>query len=203
MIIGELRGGSTGMRTKSVIQNGISASIQLFSPDECLQIIDWSVGHGQSRDGLVHTRQDASRSALRRCTEYLVNPYLITFPDGSSVASRVYYGFALGNIWELEYGEVPSIRVMEYRVGDGYGAHTDWSNRAARNRKLSMTVQLSNLESYAGGDVSLMAGPEPFSISRTQGMATIWPSWTLHEVKPVEYGVRYSLTTWAHGAPYR
>lgn len=191
------------MRKKSVVQNGISSSVRLFSPEECIQIVDWSIRYGSSHQGLVHTRQEASREPLRRCREYLVDPHAITFPDGSSVASRVYEAFALGNIWELEYSEVPSIRVMEYQVGDGYGAHTDWSNRAARNRKLSMTVQLSNLESYAGGDVSLMAGPEPFSISRTQGMATIWPSWTLHEVKPVEYGVRYSLTTWAHGAPYR
>lgn len=192
-----------GIQKKMIVQNGISARYSLFTPEECLTITDWAIRHGVSQPGFVHTHQEASRSALRRCKEYLLDPHAIAFPDGSSVASRVYEAFALGNIWELEYSEVPSIRVMEYQTRDGYGAHTDWSNRAAQNRKISLTCQLTSENNYTGGDVVLYAGPESFAISRTQGAATLWPSWTLHEVKPIESGVRYSLTAWAHGAPYR
>lgn len=187
----------------AVVSNGVSARTQLFSLSECLAITDWAIRFAESHEGLVHTRQEASRSVLRRCREYLIDPYSIAFPDGSSVASRVYGAFVLGNVWGLEYSEVPSIRVMRYQTGDGYGAHTDWSNGAARRRKLSMTCQLSNGENYRGGDVVIHAGPESESISRLQGSATIWPSWTLHEVLPVESGVRYALTAWAHGNPYR
>jgi PKHD-type hydroxylase len=187
----------------AVVADGISARTQLFSPSECLAITDWAIRYAESHEGLVHARQEASRSVLRRCREYLVDPHAITFPDGSSVASRVYGAFAVGNVWELEYSEVPSIRVMEYQRGDGYGAHTDWSNGAARERKLSMTCQLTAEKNYEGGDVVLYAGPEDSPISRVQGMATVWPSWTLHEVLPVDSGVRYSLTAWAHGTPYR
>lgn len=187
----------------AVVSNGISAQTQLFTPEECLVVTDWAIRYGKAQPGLIHTHQEASREPLRRCKEYLIDPHSIDFPDGSSVASRVYEAFARGNIWGLEYSEVPSIRVMEYQKRDGYGAHTDWSNGAARERKISMTCQLTRESGYEGGDVVLYAGPEAFSISRTQGTATVWPSWTLHEVKPVETGVRYALTAWAHGAPYR
>lgn len=192
-----------GIKKVAVVSNGISARTALFTPEECLVVTDWAIRYGQVQPGLVHTRQEASREPLRRCKEYVINPHSIDFPDGSSVASRVYEAFALANVWELEYSDVPSIRVMEYQKRDGYGAHTDWSNGAAKNRKLSMTVQLTRESGYEGGEVVLYAGPDNEIISRDQGMATVWPSWTLHEVKPVTAGVRYALTAWAHGNPYR
>ena len=66
-----------------------------------------------------------------------------------------------------------------------------------------MSVQLSKSESYEGGDVVIHAGPDEVEISREAGVASIWPSWTLHEVKPITGGVRYCLVAWAHGQPYR
>lgn len=192
-----------GIAKKVVVADGISARTQLFTPEECLVITDYAIRYGQVQPGLVHAHLEASETPLRRCKEYIIDPHKIDFPDGSSVASRVYEAFALANVWDLEYSEVPSIRVMEYQKRDGYGAHTDWSNGAAKNRKLSMTCQLTRESGYEGGEVVLYAGPEDETISRVQGMATVWPSWTLHEVKPVTAGVRYALTAWAHGNPYR
>jgi hypothetical protein len=190
-------------KNAKITSDGVSSYLPLFSPEECIQITDWAIRHGSSQYGLVHAHQQASRASLRRCKEYLIEPTSIAFSDGSSVASRVYEAFGLGNIWELEFSEVPSIRIMEYQVRDGYGRHTDWSNGAAKHRKISMTCQLSSPKNYDGGAVTLYAGPESQDISRQQGAATLWPSWTLHEVQPITRGVRYSLTAWAHGTPYR
>lgn len=190
-------------KTPKITSDGVSSCLTLFQPEECIQIIDWAIRYASSQHGLVHERQQASRASLRRCKEYLIDPHSITFPDGSTVASRVYKAFGFGNIWGLEYSEVPSIRVMEYQARDGYGSHTDWSNGAARNRKISMTCQLSSPKNYEGGAVTLYAGPEAQDISREQGAATLWPSWTLHEVKPITHGVRYSLTAWAHGEAFK
>lgn len=191
------------IKQKSLVSNGISATVQMFSPADCLAIVDWVIKGWEPRPGLVHTHQEASRTSLRRCTEYPIDPHAFILSDGSTVAQKVYEAFNLGNIWGLEYLEVPSIRVMAYEAGDGYGKHTDWSNGSARERKLSMTCQLTAENVYTGGDVVLYAGPEPFTISRSQGAATVWPSWTLHEVLPLERGVRYSLTAWAHGEEFR
>lgn len=192
----------TDKNTK-ITSDGVSSCLPLFSLEECIQIIDWAIRRGSSQYGLVHERQTASKASLRRCKEYLIEPGAIVFSDASTVASRVLQAFDLGNIWQLEYSEVPSIRVMEYQVRDGYGSHTDWSNGAAKHRKISMTCQLSSPQNYDGGAVTLHAGPESQDISKIQGSATLWPSWTLHEVQPITRGVRYSLTAWAHGNPYR
>ena len=182
---------------------GTHSELVLFTPEEAQMVVDYAISSGYSQPGLVHTSLQASGSDLRRCKEYLIDPHGLTFNNGSSLSQRVYEAFARCNPWTLSYTEVPSIRVLEYQVGDGYGLHTDWSAGAARERKLSMTVQLTSHYHYKGGRVVLHAGPQEREISMVQGMATIWPSWTLHEVRPVESGVRYALTTWAHGSPYR
>jgi hypothetical protein len=191
------------MKNNLVVSNGISSQIRLFTEEESLQITDWAIRYGEGNPGLIHSRTDAARTQLRRCREYLIDSDKITFADGASVTSRVAEAFSLGNIWGLEYSSIPSIRVMEYQARDGYGPHTDWSNGAAKERKISMTCQLSSTAHYDGGRVLLYAGPDSESISQERGMATMWPSWTLHEVCPIARGVRYSLTAWAHGEPYR
>jgi PKHD-type hydroxylase len=190
---------------KRGMDKGTHYEFSMFTPEEAQMVVDYAISSGHSQPGLIHRFKtgEASGSDLRRCKEYLIDPHGLTFKNGSSVSQRVYEGFKRANVWGFSYTEVPSIRVLEYQVGGGYGAHTDWSAGAARERKLSMTVQLSSHYDYKGGRVVLYAGPEKESISVVQGYATVWPSWTLHEVLPIESGVRYSLTTWAHGNPYR
>lgn len=191
------------LEKSGVVENGITSRVCLFTVEECLQITDWVIRYGDGSPGLVHARGDASKTSLRRCKEYIIDPAKIVFDGGITLAERVWDGFVNANIWGLEFSSVPSIRVMEYQPRDGYGAHTDWSNGAARERKISMTCQLSDGEHYDGGNVCLYAGPDLETISRDRGTATFWPSWTLHEVRPVVRGVRFALTAWAHGTPYR
>ncbi len=188
---------------KLVINKSTYAETLLFSALDCQYIIDWAIRYGNPQPGLIHTLSEASGSVLRRCKEYTLDARDISLNDGSTLAMRVHGAFAEANVWNLSFLDVPSVRVMEYQVGDGYGCHTDWSPGAAKERKLSMTAQLSSHYAYKGGQVVLYAGPEDDYISQVQGMATVWPSWTLHEVLPVEQGVRYSLTAWAHGEMYR
>ena len=190
-------------RKFSASTDGVSSCISLLNKDECQVVRDWAIRNSQSMPGHTHSSQEASQTPLRRCREYVIDPVAISFEDGSTLESRIIKAFNLGNVWDLEYSDIPSVRVMEYQIGDGYGRHVDWSNGAAKNRKISMTVQLSDPEFYKGGEVTLYPGPESQDISSRQGDATIWPSWTLHEVKPVIHGIRYSLTTWAHGGPFK
>jgi PKHD-type hydroxylase len=196
---------STVIGNRTGVNKGTHMEFMMFTPEECQHIVDWAIRHGYAQPGLVHRYKtgEAVGTDLRRCKEYLVEPGDIRFKNDSTLSERVLAGFERGNVWGLSYTGVPSIRVLEYQVGDGYGCHTDWSYGAARERKLSMTVQLSSHYHYKGGRVVLYAGPQDDSISVVQGMATVWPSWTLHEVLPVESGVRYALTTWAHGEAYR
>ena len=64
-------------------------------------------------------------------------------------------------------------------------------------------MQLTNPNEYSGGELWLHQGPEPMIIEKHQGQLTLFPSYTLHEVRPVTKGERYSLVCWVNGKPFR
>lgn len=70
-------------------------------------------------------------------------------------------------------------------------------------RKLSLSVQLSNPDSYVGGDLELRAGNGTAVARRELGTVTAFPSFMLHRVSPVTEGVRYSLVAWIAGRPFK
>lgn len=93
-----------------------------------------------------------------------------------------------------------------------YGAdsagHFDWhadigDGPLARRRKLTIVAQLSDPADYDGGALELNPAGRPVEAPRGFGDAVLFPSFVLHRVAPVTRGARYSLTLWAHGAPFR
>jgi PKHD-type hydroxylase len=86
--------------------------------------------------------------------------------------------------------------------GGKYGRHID-SAPGTLIRKLSFTVQLSEPEDYKGGDLCLYLGEKPEVMKKEQGFVALFPSYVLHEVKPVTSGTRYSLVSWITGKPFK
>jgi Uncharacterized iron-regulated protein len=114
-------------------------------------------------------------------------------------ANREAFGFDLTG-----FSESPQIA----RYGADREGHFDWhadigDGPLARQRKLTMVVQLSPGESYAGGRLEIMADANIRAAPRDQGSAALFPSFVLHRVTPVTEGVRHSLTIWAHGPAFR
>jgi PKHD-type hydroxylase len=84
--------------------------------------------------------------------------------------------------------------------------HYDWHvdrGMETGNRKLSLTLQLSDPKDYEGGDLELKFGKENIVASRERGMMTLFPSFVLHRVTPVTKGTRYSLVAWVSGPPFK
>lgn len=69
-------------------------------------------------------------------------------------------------------------------------------------RKLSVSVQLSEPTSYEGSDLLLHISEEPIYTNKKIGCLTVFPSWVLHEVTPLQSGERYSLVCWATGEQF-
>jgi PKHD-type hydroxylase len=70
-------------------------------------------------------------------------------------------------------------------------------------RKLSFTIQLSDPETYGGGDVVLYNSlTDTVTLTGALGSISFFPSYTIHEVKPVTKGIRYSLVGWACGPAF-
>lgn len=101
------------------------------------------------------------------------------------------------------FGATEGFQFTKYTApGAKYGKHID-SQVGTLIRKLSFTLQLSEENSYKGGDLCLYVGDKPIQIKREQGFVALFPSYVLHEVKPVTEGTRYSLVSWITGKPFQ
>jgi PKHD-type hydroxylase len=91
----------------------------------------------------------------------------------------------------------PSIN--RYEAGMYYGRHLDaplMSGAVTTRTDLSVTVFLSEASDYAGGELVIEAQPSPITIKAGAGDAVLYSSGSIHQVKPVESGVRLVAVTW-------
>ena len=94
------------------------------------------------------------------------------------------------------------MQLVEYSAIDQghYGWHHDvqWNGTSGLDRKLSITVQLSDPEDYCGGDFEF----EEISTNadfRSKGTVLIFPSFLRHRIHPVTTGSRRALVAWFFG----
>ena len=78
-------------------------------------------------------------------------------------------------------------------------------------RKLSVTISLTDSETYEGGNLKFDWGEHAETKSRfhecteirPRGSIIVFPSYYYHQVTPVTKGTRYSLVIWYYGKPFR
>jgi len=103
---------------------------------------------------------------------------------------------------------VTELQFTEYDAEHGgyYKSHhdIDWQASASYDRKLSIVVQLSDPETYKGGELSFSEVQNPIrSDLRKRGTIIVFPSYLQHEVSPVTEGTRYSLVSWVWGPRWK
>jgi PKHD-type hydroxylase len=173
-----------------------------FSPEECDRIV-MIAQTAPARDArLVGQTQDHN---LRRAdlvwlddvpgSDWVMDRII----DIVRAANRDRFGFDLQSFAE-------SAQVARYDAARE--GHFDWHSDIgdgplARQRKLTMVVQLSEPDAYEGGRLEVMPSAHVQVASRERGDAMIFPSFLLHRVTPVTGGQRQSLTIWAHGPAFR
>ena len=96
---------------------------------------------------------------------------------------------------------IEPIQIARYGPGDRYDSHIDLGPGEASRRKLSLTIQLSDPNTYEGGDLAFRGVSPPGA--RARGAAVVFPSYLGHAVEPVRTGERWSLVAWAVGPPFR
>jgi hypothetical protein len=86
-------------------------------------------------------------------------------------------------------------RILKYSVGEKIHPHTDY----APNIHGSCTFNLN--EGYKGGDLCFWNGKH--RVSMKEGSACIWPAdlFWVHEVLPINSGVRYSMNSFLQAHP--
>lgn len=119
--------------------------------------------------------------------------------------------------WQFDLDGLGTLSILRYKVGSHFAWHLDtlaydttdyaqYPGRGVLERKLSVTINLSDPSDYDGGDLEFM-NPTGQVISqpeiREQGSVVVFPSTLGHRVTPVTRGVRYALVGWMVGAPLR
>ena len=95
------------------------------------------------------------------------------------------------------------LQIASYGPGHYYDWHMDRGHGAvAGRRKLTLSVQLSDPESYVGGELELNADGHPFQVTTDQGAMVTFAAHTLHRVAPIVSGARLSLVAWVHGPDF-
>lgn len=100
------------------------------------------------------------------------------------------------------FSEAFQYTVYRGEEGGHYGWHVDHGPLPTQ-RKLSISVQLSDSADYDGCDLEFLAGNNIQSAPRDRGAVIAFPSYVLHRVTPVTRGVRKALVVWVTGPNFR
>lgn len=114
----------------------------------------------------------------------------------ASQANIEKYGFDILGLYE-------PLQMAEYGPDDYFQWHMDFGPGESSRRKLSLTVQLSDPDSYEGGNLQFLINNRTVDAPRDRGTVVIFPSFVLHRVTPVTSGRRRSIVGWISGVPYR
>uniref|UniRef100_UPI0040476F05 2OG-Fe(II) oxygenase n=1 Tax=Flavobacterium sp. TaxID=239 RepID=UPI0040476F05 len=95
------------------------------------------------------------------------------------------------------------LQLTRYSEGDFFDWHLDFGAGEISARKLSMTIQLSDEDSYEGGDLQFMINNKIENAPRKKGTIVIFPSFIMHRVTPITKGTRQSIVGWVSGPPFR
>ena len=124
--------------------------------------------------------------------------------------------------WNFQWDFSESCQFTKYKKGQYYDWHCDsWDrpyhkpeepNSHGKQRKLSVTLSLSDDKDYSGGELEFdMRNNDPDKKAnthvlkeiRSKGSLVVFPSDVWHRVKPVSKGIRHSLVIWNLGWPFK
>jgi PKHD-type hydroxylase len=114
-------------------------------------------------------------------------------------SNRTNFGVEIHRPFELQFTEYHGTAQGKYDWHQDVWLESD----RAYDRKLSVVVQLSAPQDYAGGEFDFFGAPSPDAAFTPQGSVLIFPSWLQHRVRPVTRGLRRSLVSWVEGPRWR
>lgn len=183
-----------------------------FSKSSCERIVslanllpeaDAKIKSTDSDEGGV-VNKEVRRSKLRWIHGNMpdFNNVYLDIVDMFHALNRTAFGVDLWWLHELQF--------TQYDADEEgyYDWHNDvlWGSSNLSQRKLSMVIQLSDPESYEGGNFEIqplfLESPNPTAL-RKQGSVIVFPSFLKHRVTPVTKGTRYSLVAWMEGPKWR
>ena len=173
-------------------------SQELAMIEDQISRLDFVRGVTQAGDGLEET--DYRRSSIK----------WVPFDDEfkwiyDKIGAMAYE--ANKEMFHFDLWSMPeNIQYTEYYASEKghYDWHMDIGTEELSQRKISITVQLSDSDEYTGGELQLWpGGTYPIQAPRGKGNVVIFPSFMMHRITPVLTGTRKSFVLWLGGGHYR
>jgi PKHD-type hydroxylase len=168
-----------------------------FSRDECDRIIKKFSG-----SSLEHAMVGDYTGALDKTIRKSRVHWIPKTHENSWIYERIRKLVAECNNEMFKFEITDIGRRIQFTEYDGgyYDWHVD-AGGSDYDRKLSVSVQLSDPHSYEGGQLEFWG--EDKIACRLKGSMTIFPSYKMHRVSPITSGCRYSLVIWVTGPHFR
>ena len=168
----------------------------VFTKEECNKIIKIA-----KQKGLVKgtTKNKSNVRASKICWLYPSDNLEFAYRKITDVVLELNKKFFQFDIFGLNEG----LQFTNYKApSDKYDKHIDRAYEFLV-RKLSISIQLTDPKEYEGGELILYEDEKGIEMKKEQGTLVIFPSFILHEVKPVTKGERNSLVAWVTGNQFK
>jgi len=177
----------------------------VFSKEECEKII--KIGKKQGlQEAKVGVSEDIHIGKINKKTRDSKITWIIPSDKTNWIFEKItHVSKELNNkFFNFDiFGSIEGLQFTSYKApGGNYGKHVD-SAYGITIRKLSITIQLSEPYKYEGGELCLYNTEKPIILPKKQGQVIMFPSYVLHEVKPVTKGERISLVVWLTGKQFK
>lgn len=163
--------------------------------DRCA-LVERSVPGIVDKSGLDEQVRKSNVSFLK--PNNLLEPFYKKLTEFVNLYNSVCFRYRVGFIETLQY--------TEYKVGYFYDWHRDTLDKDYNiffeQRKISISIQLSDPLEYEGGDLEFYHPEGPKKAPRQKGTAILFPSYMYHRVTPVTKGRRLSLVSWINGPDF-
>ncbi len=174
----------------------------LFSSQEVRAIRELWDEKGVIDAHLTGTEETSFDHSLRKSSINFINPE----PSVNWIFERLALAAIEENNRRFQFeilGLNEGLQLARYDRSDEFNWHMDFGVGLASQRKLSMSVQLSEPDEYEGGDLQFMINDQAHNAIRNPGTLIIFPSYVMHRVTPITSGTRMSLVGWVNGMPFR
>jgi PKHD-type hydroxylase len=171
---------------------------KVFTKEECDKIIKIAKSKGLI-EGKTRKNKLSSIRSSKICWLYASDDLEWAFRKVTDVVLNLNDRFFKFDIFGLNEG----FQFANYKApGDKYGKHIDRSTKMIV-RKLSLSIQLTNPKEYKGGELYIYEGEKGEKMKQGQGDLILFPSYMLHEVKPITQGERNALVCWITGKQFK
>lgn len=183
----------------------------VLTPEECQAILDKNF-HSQKKifaevtGGNTKQNSDGTTSMVGEVVDKIRKTEIVWAFD-QQLSNLMINHMHSANVqagWFINAGPLSDVQIGRYADGGHYDWHIDATKPGPEGlqRKLSISVLLSDHTAYDGGDL-LINRSTPIKPTRKQGSIIVFPACVYHKVEPVTRGERYSAVSWMSGPPFR